>query len=89
MDISWHDGGYYVSIPNYQGGMVYTPEHVATLKARITELENPFRAVDDIDWAHLDQFIPQSGHGKFWRSVFAELRTALSHAGPVARDGER
>jgi hypothetical protein len=61
----------------------------AVLKARVAELENPFRAADDIDWAHLDQFIPQSGHGRFWKAVFAELRAALSHAGPVARDGER
>ena len=40
-----------------------------------------FCAADDIDWAHLDQFIPQSGHGRFWKAVFAEVRTALSSDG--------
>jgi hypothetical protein len=42
-----------------------------------------FRAVDETDWAHLDQFIPHSAHGRFWRTVFAEIRAALSHE----RDG--
>lgn len=37
-----------------------------------------FRAADDIDWSHLDQFIPHSGHGQFWRAVFKEVRAALS-----------
>jgi hypothetical protein len=27
-DITWRDGAYYVSIPNYQGGTVYTKEYV-------------------------------------------------------------
>ena len=30
-DITWHHGAYYVSIPNYSGGTVYTAEHVARL----------------------------------------------------------
>jgi len=30
-DITWHHGAYYVSIPNYGGGTVYTAEHVDRL----------------------------------------------------------
>jgi hypothetical protein len=33
-DITWRNGAYYVSIPNYQGGTVYTSEYVAFLKAK-------------------------------------------------------
>lgn len=46
---------------------------IASLKARI-----PFRNVDDLDWKHMLSFIPDSGHGRFWKAVFAELRTALT-----------
>jgi len=38
-DITWRNGAYYVSIPNYQGGTVYTSEHVALLKARAAAYE--------------------------------------------------
>jgi len=45
IDITWHDGAYYVSVPNWQGGTVYTSEHVASLKARNAELESALRCI--------------------------------------------
>jgi hypothetical protein len=50
---------------------------IAEIK-RLRAIHHAFRAVDDLDWRHLDSFIPQSGHGKFWRAVFAEVRAAIS-----------
>lgn len=42
------------------------------------DVRRAFCAVDELDWKHLISFIPDSGHGKFWKAVFAEVRTALS-----------
>lgn len=39
-----------------------------------------FRNADNQDWDHLMHMIPDSGHGKFWKAVFAEVRTALASA---------
>lgn len=47
-DITWRNGAYYVSVPNYQGGTVYTSEHIASLKARISELEANEKAYEEI-----------------------------------------
>jgi hypothetical protein len=44
---------------------------------RREKLAHPFRSVDALDWKHLLSFIPESGHGKFWKAVFAEVRAAL------------
>lgn len=55
------------------------PQAVRAGSQPITDaVQHAFRAADDIDWKHLDQFIPQSGHGRFWRAIFAEVRAALS-----------
>ena len=43
-------------------------------------LHHSFRAADEIDWQHLMSFLPDSGHGKFWKAVFAEVRSALNPA---------
>jgi hypothetical protein len=43
----------------------------------IERLRAPFRNVDDLDWGHLLSFIPDSGHGRFWKAVFAEVRASL------------
>jgi hypothetical protein len=50
-------------------------------------LRHAFRAVDELDWKHLLSFIPDSGHGKFWKAVFAETRTALALPVPDATEG--
>ena len=57
----------------FVGRALYAAPPLCTQK-----VAHAFRAVDDIDWEHLDQFIPQSGHGRFWRAVFQEVRAALS-----------
>ena len=46
-------------------------------KNRIEELEAPFRNADRLDWDHLMQMLPDSGHGRFWKAVFAELRPLI------------
>ena len=48
-------------------------------RAEIERLRFPWRNVDALDWAHMDRFLPMSGHGQFWRSVLAEMRAALVH----------
>lgn len=40
-------------------------------------LRAAFRNADELDWQHLDKLLGHSGHGKFWRAVFAEVRSAL------------
>ena len=51
---------------------------VGVVVAELDRLRRPFRNVDDMDWEHLFNMIPDSGHGKFWKSVLAEVRTALA-----------
>lgn len=51
-------------------------EHRA-LRDEIKKLRHPFRSVDDLDWQHLNMMLPESGHGRFWKAVLAELRVAL------------
>lgn len=65
--------------------MVLHPKHVNALvdrlcgsKARIAELEAPFRNADALDWEHLFKMLPDSGHGQFWKAVMSEARKALS-----------
>jgi hypothetical protein len=43
----------------------------------IERLRHPFRCADHLDWDHLFKMIPDSGHGKFWKTVMSEMRTAL------------
>jgi hypothetical protein len=45
---------------------------------RAKALLKAFRNVDEHDWRHLAMWIPESGHGRFWKSVFAEARAALT-----------
>jgi hypothetical protein len=40
----------------------------------------PFRNADEKDWAHLFAFIPESGHGKFWKAVLMEAHAAAIRA---------
>ena len=48
------------------------------LRARIAELERPYRNADDKDWEHLFRMLPDSGHGKFWKDVMREVRAATA-----------
>jgi hypothetical protein len=41
-------------------------------------LRKPWRAVDDRDWQYIASIIPDGGRGRFWKSVLAEMRAALS-----------
>ena len=41
------------------------------------QVRHAFRNVDEKDWDQLTRMIPNSGHGKFWKAVFAEVREAL------------
>lgn len=47
-EITWHKGAYYVSVPNYRGGVVYTSEYVSTLKARVADLEGALVEIANI-----------------------------------------
>lgn len=40
-----------------------------------------FGAADVYDFARLDTWIPESGHGQFWKHVFFEVRAALNLMG--------
>lgn len=56
------------------------PEHPIMIAAatEIEKLRLPFRAVDAEDWAFLMERLGDGGRGRFWKSVFAELRAALT-----------
>lgn len=45
--------------------------------ARTNSLAHHFRNADSIDWDHLKSFIPDSGHGKFWKALFKEIEFSL------------
>jgi hypothetical protein len=51
-DITWRNGAYYVSVPNYQGGTVYTSDHVASLKAHIVRMERALNWIVNSPSAH-------------------------------------
>jgi hypothetical protein len=56
-DITWRNGAYYVSIPNYKGGTVYTSEYVDGLLARLaaaTEVIKPFAMICKLDVKETD-----------------------------------
>jgi hypothetical protein len=40
-------------------------------------LSDAFESADEIDWWHLLRCIPDSGHGRFWKTVFREIRSDL------------
>jgi hypothetical protein len=44
----------------------------------VDAVRHAFRNADAKDWEHLLRYIPDSGHGKFWKAVFAEVREALA-----------
>lgn len=41
------------------------------------KLARHFQNADDMDWEHLFKMLPDSGHGKFWRSVLSSVRAEL------------
>lgn len=55
-----------------------TIEEHRALRDEIKRLRHPYRAVDDLDWQHLAMMLPDSGHGRFWKAVMAEVRAALT-----------
>lgn len=48
------------------------------IRAQQMPVGHAFCSVDGLDWKHLYSFIPDSGHGKFWKPVFDEVRAALT-----------
>jgi hypothetical protein len=54
IDITWHDGAYYVSVPEYKGGTVYTSEYVAGL-------------IDTI--ARRDEMIDELAKRVYWQTI--------------------
>lgn len=57
-DITWRNGAYYVSIPNYKGGKVYTSEYVDGLLARLAaaaEVIKPFAMLCTLDVKDSDE----------------------------------
>jgi len=73
-DITWHHGAYYVSIPNYSGGTVYTAEHVARLTR---ENEAMRKALEDIEQA-LKGFRYNRDHYPALAAARDKSRAALS-----------
>lgn len=41
-------------------------------------LVKAFENADALDWEHLFNMLPESGHGKFWRAVLTEAKAALA-----------
>lgn len=48
----------------------------------VDAVRHAFRNADAKDWEHLLRCIPDSGHGKFWKAVFEEVREALHDSKP-------
>src|SRR5690242_4810195 len=64
-------------------GHNYTREEVeanARLCAAAPDLFDPWTAADDKDWAFLFSFIPDSGHGQFWKDILMKHRVAIARA---------
>jgi hypothetical protein len=59
----------------------------ATLKARAAELEGALETAESEARRYAEMY-PQSSDGRNTFIILADRITALSHAGPVARDGE-
>jgi hypothetical protein len=59
----------------------------ATLKARVAELEGALETAESEARRYAEMY-PQSSDGRNTFIILADRITALSHAGPVARDGE-
>lgn len=56
-------------------------DKVRELEAALAEARKviePFDAADEKDWAHLDNMLGFSAHGKFWRETLAAFRSRLS-----------
>ena len=49
----------------------------AYLHAKLKSAREAYRAVDDQDWKFLLAQLGDGGWGKFWKSVFAEVRSTL------------
>ena len=55
-NVIWRDGNYYVSVPGYQGGTVYTSGYVDSLRAQLAsakeeiELANQKREFAEFEW---------------------------------------
>lgn len=52
------------------------------------KIVHAFRNVDSLDWRHLYLFIPDSGHGKFWKAVFREVQEAMALKTADRKQGE-
>lgn len=55
-----------------------SPDELYAAASEIDRLRGPFRNADAKDWEHLFRMLPESGHGKFWKAVLAEMKIALS-----------
>ena len=49
---------------------------------RVEAVARAFRNADGLDWNWLNNQIGDSGHGKFWKAIMAEVRAALSKDTP-------
>lgn len=56
-----------------------------TQRSRDEKIVFAFRNVDDLDLRHLELFLPDSGHGQFWKSVVRELRAAIAVDGELSK----
>jgi hypothetical protein len=48
---------------------------------REAKLVAAVRNVDELDLIHLERWLPDSGHGRFWKAVAQELREAIRDNG--------
>lgn len=62
-EITWRAGAYRVSIPNYQGGEVYTAEYVASLRAQLASARKALEAAREHIQGDVDEMSPG------WRSA--------------------
>lgn len=55
-----------------------TADMSETRGMEVDAVRHAFRNADAKDWEHLERMLSYSGHGQFWRAVFAEVKTALA-----------
>jgi len=58
-DITWHDGAYYVSVPDYKGGKVYTSECVDAMDKLLAEAADYLNTHPGMDGMDLGNKITQ------------------------------
>lgn len=76
--IAWHAGNYYVSVPNYKGGTVYTEQYVEKLREQLETAQKAWtQAIEQAD--RLQEQIVKVRNSAFEEAVTILRRRAAGY----------